>query len=231
MNNQKAVIFDINGTLWGISSPEKRAMKKFNVGYSLEQHRAVQRAVCGAIFTDWPSYLSDFAKSLGIEDNWDNKIRLAHINYSELERAITGIPEGMLEILSGLKGEGYKLATVSNCYPPTREFLDQTRISDIMDFMLLSYENGITKQSPEIYDKVLENLRVSPENAIMIGDSLGSDIKRAGGRGIAGIWIFDPSEKPDVDKPKLNRTDKYDFYAISNLKEVPACVEDYFEDV
>ncbi len=223
MNKQKAVIFDINGVLWGLTSPEKRAMREFGIDYTDEIHKKVQIAVCGTIFTDWPSYLSGFVKSLSIGDNWDNKSKLCHINFSELERAITEIPEGTGEILEGLKDKNYKLAAVSNCYPPTESFLNAAGIAQYMDVLFLSYQNGITKQNPVIYLEALRRLQVNAENAIMIGDNLYDDIiqsKKATSGKIGGIFI-------NLKKEPF-RTDSYNFFVVDNLKQVPETIEEYF---
>lgn len=100
---QRAIIFDVNGTLWGTSSPEKRAMREFGIPYTDEVHSRVQRAVCGTVFKGWGSYLSGFANSLGIEDSSANKERLREIIGSELENATRVIPEKRKEVLSTLR--------------------------------------------------------------------------------------------------------------------------------
>ncbi len=222
MSEHKAVIFDINGTLWGTSSPEKRAIKEFNLEYTDELHKRVQIAVCGTPFTDIEGYFSNFAESLGIDPNQENKDHLRKIVHSELENAAKNSPPGRNEILKQIQQSGIKIGLVSNCYPPTREVLEDQGILQYADMAFLSYEEGITKQNPEIYSRACKMLQVSPERAIMVGDNLYDDViqsKEATKEGIGGIFIY--QEKPI-------RTNGHDFFVVPSLNEVPKAVEDYF---
>ncbi len=191
----KAIIFDLFGTLCGSTSPEQECIKRYKLDPSI--HDKLQLAVCGTKFTNWDEYLSNFAKAAGIKDNSENRRRLKGIINYELANKATKIPEGRDEALDRLLKSGYKLAIVSNSYPPTREAVIEggwlTRFFHDPN-IVLSYEIGMTKQNPEIYNICLERLGVKAEDAVMIGDSLKSDIlmsKKATDGKIKGILITD----------------------------------------
>ncbi len=61
--------------------------------------------------------------------------------------------------------------------------------------LLISEEIGAPKPAPDMYVKALEMLQIGPKEALMIGDSLTSDIQGAINAGIPACW-YNPAHKP-----------------------------------
>ena len=62
--------------------------------------------------------------------------------------------------------------------------------------MVISHEEGVDKPDPRLLYIALEKLGgVAPENALMVGDSLTSDIQAAANAGMDACW-YNPSGKP-----------------------------------
>ncbi|WP_018632270.1 HAD family hydrolase [Neomegalonema perideroedes] len=112
-------------------------------------------------------------------------------------------------LLEALRARGLKIGLCSNLAFEYGRVV--RRLPPDLDARLLSYEVGAVKPEPEIYQAVCAALRIRPEEALFIGDSLKADvegprafgmsaarIQRAGGRRLfdvlaeAGI----PPERP-----------------------------------
>ena len=92
------------------------------------------------------------------------------------------------ESLSKLK-QDYKLALISNNTPNVHNVLDKFDLRKFFNFMLFSCESGVLKSDPEFFHIVLRKLKVKPEEAVMIGDSVDSDMKSAEAAGVRGILV------------------------------------------
>lgn len=106
---------------------------------------------------------------------------------------------GDLELLKFLKSLGIKMGIVSNTPFPGSMFrleMEKWRQADYFQSFVWSSEFGKRKPSPDIFRKALEELRVSPEEAVFVGDKMDRDVIGARGVGMKAIW-FDRKGKPD----------------------------------
>jgi len=96
------------------------------------------------------------------------------------------------EILSELS-KRYKLAMLSNTMSDTpRITLQQTRLIRYFDIAVCSRDLGIRKPNPRMFQFVLEELGVEPEEAVHVGDSVDEDMEGASRARIRAIWIKGP---------------------------------------
>ena len=54
--------------------------------------------------------------------------------------------------------------------------LKKAEIPDVFEVILVSSEMGVSKPNPRIFEVVLERLGVNPEEAVMIGNTVSTDI-------------------------------------------------------
>jgi putative hydrolase of the HAD superfamily len=85
-----------------------------------------------------------------------------------------------LEVLTQLKSK-YKLALITNTQPPTnlekiQELLHNAQLEGFFEEKVVSTEVGISKPNPRIFEMVLEKLGVNPEEAVMVGNIISTDI-------------------------------------------------------
>ena len=73
--------------------------------------------------------------------------------------------------------------------------IDPSPLSPHLSGLLISEEIGSPKPAPDMYLKALEMAGVTPHEALMIGDSLTSDIQGAINAGVPACW-YNPSHKP-----------------------------------
>ena len=67
--------------------------------------------------------------------------------------------------------------------------MDRSPLKDLISGMVISEELGVSKPRPEIFWQALRPLSVAPEDALMIGDGVSSDIRGANNAGIDACWL------------------------------------------
>jgi len=114
-----------------------------------------------------------------------------------------------LELLS----KKYKLALLTNseCFG-TEGLLVKHDIAKYFSAMHFSHKAGMLKSDPGTVASLLNELKVAPADAVIVGDSVESDMAAASGAGVRGILI-DRSDRREYT-PK-----------IISLTELPALLE------
>lgn len=94
-----------------------------------------------------------------------------------------------IEVLEELKKK-YKLALISNtdCFS-IEDIMLKYNLNKYFDVLCYSYKEGYLKTDPELFKIALERLGMKEYDAIMVGDSLESDIAGATQVGIHAILI------------------------------------------
>jgi len=87
--------------------------------------------------------------------------------------------------------ERYKLGIVSNFALPecVDKLLERHGLDRYFDAVVVSGAVNKRKPSPEIFEKALEKLGVSAENAVFVGDTVDADIEGAKSAGMKAIFI------------------------------------------
>ena len=118
------------------------------------------------------------------------------------------------EVCRTLSARGHKLYTATNAV----SFVHRTRMkSSAFDQWFLdsfiSEEAGVSKPSKAYFDYIFKCVpEISPENTLLIGDSLSSDMQGANNAGLPCCW-FNPSRK---QRPTDLRID----YEITDLRQL-----------
>lgn len=91
-----------------------------------------------------------------------------HENHDELTKIFPGVKEG----LKSLKNEGYLLGVVTaKINPVAKRGLDLFDIYPYFDTFIGAYDTEKHKPNPEPIFKALENLKLKPEEVLMVGDT------------------------------------------------------------
>ena len=85
----------------------------------------------------------------------------------------------------------YRLALISNFdhAPTARRILDRVEMTPFFEAILVSEEMGRRKPHPAIFEAACRALRITPQEAIFIGDSPSIDIVGAKSVGMGTIWL------------------------------------------
>ena len=78
--------------------------------------------------------------------------------------------EDSVPVIRELRGRGLATAIVSNCDHSTRPVVERLGLYDEADAVILSFEVGAAKPSPEIYRVALERLEVQAGEALFVDD-------------------------------------------------------------
>lgn len=112
-----------------------------------------------------------------------------------------------IDLLEKLKKEGYKIALISNtdCFT-TDEVLDKYDLRKYFDEIILSYKVNMLKTNPKMYEMILKKLKVDKSDALVVGDSIETDMNGAKDAGINAVLVdrrgrreFNPKIK-DLDE-------------------------------
>lgn len=111
------------------------------------------------------------------------------------------------QVLSQLK-QKYRLGIIANQPLNTRKRMEEWRLAEYFDLMLISAEVGFSKPDPILFREALYKAQISPEKCVMIGDKLTNDIAPAKALGFKTVWIrqewggfqtiTDDSMRPDI---------------------------------
>ena len=102
-----------------------------------------------------------------------------------------------LTTLARLKDCGFLLGVVTNRQYGGPLFIEDMRNFGLLDFfdlpsIAISADLNIRKPHPAIFQYALDALNVSPEEAVMVGDSLGADIVGAKELNMLAVWKPSP---------------------------------------
>jgi HAD superfamily phosphatase (TIGR01668 family) len=106
-------------------------------------------------------------------------------------------PPGILDWLAKAKEMGFNLCLLSNTKNPTR----LGRISELLGIPVV---RGRFKPSRAMYRLALIKFQTKPENAVMVGDQMMTDVLGANRSGIDAIWV-QRMEGPEFAGTKVNR--------------------------
>ena len=98
-----------------------------------------------------------------------------------------GVTESLAENRRWLETlhDTYQLAVISNNFGNTRGWCDEYKLSPLLGAIIDSTVLGIAKPDVRIFEAVLSELNVAPNQAIYVGDSYAADM--VGGKN-AGMW-------------------------------------------
>ena len=119
------------------------------------------------------------------------------------------------EVLRSLKKQKFILGMVSNWDSRLVKLCQGLGIDSFFDFKVISAVFGAAKPDPKIFHEALKRAKVSPAEAVHVGDSLEDDVRGAHLAGIKAIWL-DRS-----DRHKTLSKDQQDFVTvITDLREL-----------
>ena len=227
MMKYQAVIFDLFGTLIE--------------NYTIEQHEGVLRQMasvllappdgfvrlwydtfnerCTGILKSPGENIDYVCRKLGIPVEDSRRNLAVAMRYDLTSSTMTPVPYS-IEVLTGLKEEGYMTGLITDCSSEVPAIWHDTPFAPLFDVTVFSCLAGIKKPDPRIYLLAAEQLAVKPENCLYVGDGSSRELTGAYEVGMYPVLIRDPEE----DIEKVHRVEaeaeKWDGQVITSLKEV-----------
>ncbi len=209
----KAILLDFWGTLVenGVWSPIKQVQQILQIDlpfseYVVRMEKAMMTQKFDSLKEAFESVCREFAISCP-EQKMEQLIGLWNKSWM-----LAKPYEEVKEELEKLKKKN-KLILVSNtdCFS-INQVLDKFQLRDYFDRIYFSFDLGMIKTDENFLKTVLQKAKLKPEDCVMVGDSIVSDMEAAKTAGIKAIL--------------LDRKDGQHFLPkIRNLKELPHILE------
>lgn len=132
---------------------------------------------------------------------------LADKRRKNLEGIFERTPVETISLLQELKRCGIKIGLISNCYSDEADVIRKSSIFPYLDVAILSYEQGTCKPDHEIYKKAMEELGVTAEECLYVGDGGSKELFAARDLGMKCLqaqYFADLAFEPHIPCYKLD---------------------------
>ena len=125
-----------------------------------------------------------------------------------------------IETLSRLKTDGLKIGLVSNCSVEPPVIWPRTLFAPFFDVTVFSSVAGLQKPDPKIYLLAIEELGVTPQDCLYIGDGDDNELTGAAVVGMHPVLICAAPEESAEAVRSVPKIDDYECPRITSLQEV-----------
>ena len=138
----------------------------------------------------------------------EEKVKLAASKrLAALDDTFSNIPAESLQLLEALKAEGLKIGLITNTFNDERDKIRACPLFPYFDAAMISFEQGICKPDPEMFRRMTEALKVSPQECLYVGDGGSSELYAARDYGMQAVqctWFHDRAFEPHIPCPILD---------------------------
>ncbi|MFC2137704.1 HAD family hydrolase [Bacteroidota bacterium] len=151
--------------------------------------------------------INDFDIAIKLSDDFKRIRNQKHILFADT-----------MDCLKKLKNN-YQIGLITNGAPDIQwKKINGGGLASYFDQIIISGEFGIGKPDASIFYEMLKKLDVEVPNALMIGDSIKTDIKGSNEIGLKNIWI-------NRDNKENSSSDIQPDYEISSLKNISKIIQ------
>ncbi len=127
----------------------------------------------------WNKYIVDFGNGKVSEDEfWKNFLHEVKSDKTLPEESLFvrqfkklySPRKEMLDLVSKLRNDKYKLAVLSNTIEPHVRVMKENNLFEMFDVVIFSNEVGVSKPDREIYEITLDRLNVRAKNSFFVDD-------------------------------------------------------------
>lgn len=184
----EAIIFDLYGTLARIRRPRMRRALARRLGLSsrdwmrlvredlLVRDYETDQALIDRILDEVPGEVSSELRAQAMEmlkEELDSVEPLAEVQ----------------ALLAFLKRRGYRLGLLSNLTSAHKRVLEGFALYENFTAAGFSCDEGLSKPSPELYQRLCERLSVAPEQTLFVGDSYQNDVQAPARLGMRTMFL------------------------------------------
>ncbi len=205
MSKFKAILWDIDGTLLDFYPAERHAIQKcfreFGLGECtdemVQEYSGINKQYWLALelgkITKEQVLVGRFRELFanhGIDEELATKVNAKYQMY--LGDEVFFFP-GVMDMIQDFKEQGLVQCAVTNGTKVAQvRKLSKSGLDQLLDFIFISEDVGYEKPAPEFFQKVFAKIgEYQPDEVLIVGDSLTSDMKGGKGAGIRTCW-FNP---------------------------------------
>lgn len=230
LNQIKAVLFDIDGTLFDRDRAQAMIFIEFQKVYA-ELFESVDDYMLKTVYYEADrlsmeyfyaggdkSYLREkrfnfFLAMLELDESYAGEMAELYI---KLYGGINSSIDGAVEVVTDLKAK-YRLGIISNGLGDTQRIkIANLGLIEQFDSIIISQEHGLQKPEAEIFWKCARELNCDPGQCIYIGNSYNGDIIGANGAGMLACW-YNPSKTKPLDMPVKP---DYEIVRLNELRDI-----------
>jgi len=117
--------------------------------------------------------------------------------------------------LNALRASGFRVAAISNMASSEQQMSDSVGLTGHVEFAVTSGDVGAEKPDPKIFRTALERAGVDAAKAVMVGDSVNSDLRAAQAVGMSAVLMDRYNNHPwHEEHPRVT-----DVYGVQKLLE------------
>ncbi|MDN6625679.1 MAG: YjjG family noncanonical pyrimidine nucleotidase [Pisciglobus halotolerans] len=225
MDPYRFLLFDLDNTLLDFNAAEGEALKELFKEYNIPFTRKVQHAYNTVNKSLWQDYekgnisrdvvlntrFSLLFESFGYKVD-GSKLESSYRNYLTNSHQLI---KGSIELMDYLVQTYHCYALTNGVAHTQHRRLRDSSLLPYFQGIFVSEEMGFQKPMKEFFDNAFSHIpNFSADKALMIGDSLSSDIQGGINAGVDTCW-FNP-------KKKVNQTGPLPTYEVSSLDQLYA---------
>lgn len=231
MNKKRAVLFDLDDTLYEYAPVNKKSLeaahkilnkeikislKKFIELFNISKAEINRELAGTASSHNRVLYFQRLVEKSHQTIESDTVLKLYNSYWDTFLKNMK-LRKGVLETLKKLKKQGIKTAIVSDLTTNIQlRKMSKLGITPYIDVLVTSEEAGSEKPNPIMFLLALNKLNLLPSNAIMIGDNPINDIEGGNSVGLDTILLA----KKSSAKYSFNKDYKKPNYIIKEIQEI-----------
>ena len=144
-------------------------------------------------------------KKLGIYSEENVKL-ICQKRLDALGDTFANIPQESIKLLHDLRQKGIKTGLITNTFSDERDLIRKSPLYPLFDVTMISYEQGLSKPDPAIYQRMLDALELSPEECLYVGDGGSRELYAARDIGMHALqctWFHELAFEPHIPCPLL----------------------------
>lgn len=173
--NIKAIIFDVGGVLAIGAIPEKHRGRLHHT----KVHEYISKKLKISLDQWFDSIDSTYADSIEGKISKEKTLKIiaknVRVSVKKLEKIIIKAYEKnfnqnkqLFEQAFKLKKQGYKIAVLSDQWPPSKQALMPDKLYKKFNVKIVSCDVGVRKPNPKIYKLILKKLKLPAKNCLFI---------------------------------------------------------------
>ena len=157
--------------------------------------------------------IADICVELGVPPDSERVKAGVDVRFQYVRDALSPRP-GAIETISALGKQGYKVGLISNCGEEVTQLWNETPFAPLFDSAVFSFSARLVKPDPRIYLTATDQLGVTPDQCLFVGDGSGDELTGASKVGMTSALIRAPYDQADGGRQS------WDGLRVSSIPEV-----------